>query len=154
MDNLLRTILPMGMKGTRLVLLLLAVLVFVAAEGRGGGFSSSGGRGTTLPKRRVRQIDLSPSRDCSGSVAAILTEVFRIEAALNAQYLADQTGTAHFAHLPEGDTRVHDRAGKATATRYPLYSVITQQDAAPSVRAFPWRDRRHGRVLLARDETC
>ena len=154
MDNLLRTILPMGMKGTRLVLLLLAVLVFVAAEGRGGGFSSSGGRGTTLPKRRVRQIDLSPSRDCSGSVAAILTEVFRIEAALNAQYLADQTGTAHFAHLPEGDTRVHDRAGKATATRHPLYSVITQQDAAPSVRAFPWRDRRHGRVLLAREETC
>jgi len=84
MDNLLRTIIPMGMKGTRPVLLLLAVLVFVAADGRGGGFSSSGGRGTILLKRQVRQVDISPSRDCSGSVAAILIEVFRLEAALNA----------------------------------------------------------------------
>jgi|SRR5215218_2295382 len=125
----------MGTKGTRPILLLPAVLDLVVADRSGGGFSSSGGRETPLPKRRVRQVDPIPSRGCSGTVTATLTDVSRVEVALNAQKLAGQTDTAHFTRVHEGDTRVHDRAGKAAATQYPLYSVTTQQDATPSVRA-------------------
>jgi len=55
-----RTLPLMGTKGTRPILLLPAVLDLVVADRSGGGFSSSGGRETPLPKRRVRQV--VPSR--------------------------------------------------------------------------------------------